>query len=80
MAGKIKKAFANTEIYSVYGLIEAGPRVSYLKPDEFQKLDGSLSLPLKNENGYLHICGRADDMIIKAGMNIYPKEQENVCR
>lgn len=132
-ARKIKKVFANTEIYSVYGLTEAGPRVSYLKPDEFHELDSSVGLPLKNvtikitdedntelppghrgaiwvkspslmkgyykddvltnrvlnqgwfntgdigykdENGYLYICGRADDMIIKAGMNIYPKEIE----
>lgn len=31
----------------------------------------------KDENGYLYILSRADDMIIKAGMNIYPKEVEN---
>ena len=31
----------------------------------------------KDENGYLYILGRADDMIIKAGMNIYPREIEN---
>lgn len=130
-AQKIKKTFANTDIYSVYGLTEAGPRVSYLKPDQFHALDGSVGLPLKNvsikitdenhtelppehkgvvwvkspslmkeyyrdealtsrvlhqgwlntgdvgyqdKNGYLYLCGRVDDMIIKAGMNIYPKE------
>ena len=28
--------------------------------------------------GYIHIKGRKDDMIIRAGMNIYPKEIENV--
>lgn len=29
-----------------------------------------------DENGFLFILSRADDMIIKAGMNIYPKEIE----
>ncbi len=31
----------------------------------------------KDKNGYLYILGRVDDMIIKAGMNIYPREIEN---
>jgi len=31
----------------------------------------------KNDNGFLYVVSRADDMIIKAGMNIYPKEIEN---
>lgn len=31
----------------------------------------------KDQNGYLYILSRADDMIIKGGMNIYPKEIEN---
>lgn len=31
----------------------------------------------KDSNGYLYILSRVDDMIIKAGMNIYPKEIEN---
>ncbi len=30
----------------------------------------------RNEDGYLFIKGRADDMIIRAGMNIYPQEIE----
>lgn len=134
-AQKIRRAFTETQIYSVYGLTEAGPRVSYLEPDKFDELEGSVGLPLKhveikvvNENsrevasgqrgivwvkssslmkgyykddaltnrvlnqgwlntgdigykdkkGYLYICGRADDMIIKAGMNIYPKEIESL--
>ena len=29
-----------------------------------------------DENGLLYILGRADDMIIRAGMNIYPQEIE----
>ncbi|MDP5274595.1 class I adenylate-forming enzyme family protein [Chengkuizengella axinellae] len=30
------------------------------------------------EDGYIYIFGRRDDMIIRAGMNIYPKEIEDV--
>ena len=33
-----------------------------------------------NKNGYLKILGRADDMIIRSGMNIYPQEIESVIR
>lgn len=32
----------------------------------------------KNANGFLYIVSRADDMIIKAGMNISPKEIEDI--
>lgn len=35
---------------------------------------------LVDNNGLLYIKGRADDMIIKAGMNIYPKEIENALK
>jgi acyl-CoA synthetase (AMP-forming)/AMP-acid ligase II/ABC-type nitrate/sulfonate/bicarbonate transport system permease component len=31
-----------------------------------------------DEDGYLYILGRADDMIITGGMNVYPSELENV--
>ncbi|MDY7037596.1 MAG: AMP-binding protein, partial [Thermodesulfobacteriota bacterium] len=31
-----------------------------------------------DEDGYLYILGRSDDMIISGGMNIYPSEVENV--
>jgi long-chain acyl-CoA synthetase len=31
-----------------------------------------------DNDGYLYILGRADDMIISGGMNIYPSEVENV--
>ena len=33
-------------------------------------------LALINQKGLLKIKGRADDLIIKAGMNIYPQEIE----
>lgn len=32
---------------------------------------------LIDKDGYIHIKGRKDDMIIRAGMNIYPREIEN---
>ncbi len=31
-----------------------------------------------DDNGYIYILGRADDMIITGGMNVYPSEIENV--
>jgi acyl-CoA synthetase (AMP-forming)/AMP-acid ligase II len=43
-------------------------------------IDGWLNtrdIAVKDDNGYLYLLSRADDMIIKAGMNIYPKEIEN---
>lgn len=134
---RIAKAFPKAEIYHVYGLTEACPRVSYLPPELFgqyadcvgvslrsvslkiikkdtnaaninevgvlwvkgnnimsgyynapQKTseilkDGWLctgDLALINEAGLLKIKGRNDDLIIKAGMNIYPQEIESALR
>ena len=37
-------------------------------------------LALMNEKGLLKIKGRADDLIIKAGMNIYPQEIESALK
>ncbi len=134
-AKKIRDAFPTANIYNVYGLTEAAPRVSYLPPIEFDCYPESVGYPLngveikivdkktgeellnnthgivfvsspclmkgyyrnpelsndtvrngwlntrdigyKDEDGRLYILSRADDMIIKAGMNIYPKEIEN---
>lgn len=132
-AQNIRKAFPNTNIYHVYGLTEAGPRVSYMPPEYFDKAPDCVGIPLpsvkteirdgsgnivpegergilwvKGENvmlgyycapeqtarvlregwlctgdvaeitkdGWLRIIGRNDDMIIRAGMNIYPQEIE----
>lgn len=135
IAKNIRDVFPNAVIYSIYGLTEASPRVSYLPPADFDKHPESVGIPIdgvkikiidaqtcidlptnsrgivmvsspslmkgyynnqsltqktivngwlnthdigyKDENGYLYILGRADDMIIKAGMNIYPREIEN---
>lgn len=135
IAKNVRSGFPNAEIYSIYGLTEASPRVSYLPPADFDMYSESVGIPIdgvkvkiidvqtggdlpansrglvmvsspslmkgyyndqsltqktivngwlnthdigyKDENGYLYILGRADDMIIKAGMNIYPREIEN---
>jgi len=128
-AANIRSAFADARIYSVYGLTEAAPRVSWLPPEHFDAYPESVGVPLNDTyvritdidsdgngkiqvkspsvmkgyyndaaatkralvdgwldtgdighmdgNGFLYIASRADDMIIKAGMNIYPKEIEN---
>lgn len=134
---RIAEAFPNADIYHVYGLTEASPRVSCLMPSLFKdhcdtvgmplnsvrlkviKQDGSVAdrneegiLWVKGENimvgyynspsqtekvirdgwlctgdiatigtnGMLHIKGRCDDLIIRAGINIYPQEIENALR
>lgn len=133
---ELRAAFPNTNIYHVYGLTEAGPRVSYMPPKHFADAPDCVGIPLssveikirnpKNHNkevengkegilwvrgenvmsgyyknpeltkqvlrrgwlctgdiaviderGWLKIKGRADDLIIRAGMNIYPREIED---
>ncbi len=134
---QISWAFPYIDIYHVYGLTEASPRVSYLPPYLFHsyadcvgipldsvtlkivKTDGAIAdigeegilwikgdnvmagyynspketeevlkdgwlctkdIALINEKGLLKIRGRSDDLIIRAGMNIYPVEIENELR
>ena len=133
VATEIANAFPNAKVYHVYGLTEAGPRVSYLPPNLFSEYPDCVGVPLKsveikiitrsgqvadkneigtlwvkganvmigyynnpqgtnkvlkngwlctgdmaliNDAGLLKIKGRCDDLIIKAGMNIYPQEIE----
>lgn len=122
-AAKIRSGFPTARIYHVYGLTEAGPRVSYLPPEEFDAHPNSVGIPLesveadvrdgellvrspammkgyyrnpelteqvlrdgwlhtgdmaaRDERGFFIIKGRRDDLIIRAGMNIYPQEIEN---
>lgn len=132
-AKDIRAALPNTNIYYVYGLTEASPRVSYLPPEHFDSHPGSAGYPLQSvklqvrdqhrkpvtqgtegvlwvkggnvmlgyynnptltkrvlvngwlctgdiakidTNGFLYLFGRSDNMIIRAGMNIYPQEIE----
>lgn len=134
---QISKAFDKADIYHVYGLTEACPRVSYLPPNLFVNNEDFVGIPLnsvsvkivkadgsvaqKNEegilwikggnvmqgyykapeqtlgvlkdgwlctgdiavidsNGLLKIKGRSDDLIIRAGMNIYPQEIESTLK
>lgn len=132
-AEKIRSVLPQTEIYHVYGLTEASPRVGYLPADLFDKYSESVGYPLfmtevrvvrssgeecqpyehglimvkspsimkgyyqnkklteavlqngwlktgdvgyKDDDDRLYILSRADDLIIKGGMNIYPQEIE----
>ncbi len=134
---QISNAFADADIYHVYGLTEASPRVSYLPPALFNGHEDYVGLPLNsvdvkiinsdgeiaqideegilwvkggnimrgyynapeqtakvlkqgwlctgdiasiNSNGLLKIKGRSDDLIIRAGMNIYPQEIESTLK
>ena len=137
IAMRIAKAFSSADIYHVYGLTEACPRVAFLPPNLFGKYPDCVGVPLKsvslkvvrkdgtmagigeigvlwvkggnvmagyynnpqktaeticdgwlctgdlalmNEAGLLKIIGRNDDLIIKAGMNIYPQEVESAVK
>ena len=46
VAQNIRNTFINSQIYHVYGLTEAGPRVSYLPPEEFDKCPAAVGYPL----------------------------------
>ena len=133
----IAKTFPNADIYHIYGLTEACPRVSYLPPSKFKEHADCVGVPLHSvslkilspdgfpvnaneigtlwvkgdnvmagyynnpektsevlkdgwlctgdlalftEEGLLKIIGRGDDLIIKAGMNIYPQEIESALK
>lgn len=44
----IAKSFENSQIYHIYGLTEASPRVCYLPPDLFVKYPDCVGVPLKS--------------------------------
>ena len=134
---RIADVFPDAEIYHVYGLTEACPRVSYLPPEKFREHPDCVGVPLSSvslkilsaeglhvdaeeigtlwikgdnvmagyynnaqrtaevikdgwlctgdlalitKDGLLKIKGRIDDLIIKAGMNIYPQEIESALK
>ena len=63
-AKAMRSAMPNIDIYSVYGLTEASPRVSALPPDQFDRYQLSVGFPLKSveakvENGELLIRGKS---------------------
>lgn len=126
VAAQMREAMPETAIYHVYGLTEAGPRVSFLPPEFFDAKPNAVGRPLscftyRIENGELLLRGgslmkgyyrhpkktahalaggwlhtgdaaemdadgdlvirsRLDDLIIRAGVNIYPQEIENRLR
>lgn len=45
-ARQIRQGFPGTDIYHVYGLTEAGPRVSWLPPRNFDQVPTSAGIPL----------------------------------
>ncbi|WP_448851820.1 AMP-binding protein [Corynebacterium sp. 335C] len=49
--------------------------------DSFRTVDGMFEigdLAKQDEDGYIYICGRSDDMIIKGGENVFPREVEEL--
>lgn len=48
VATKISKSFPNADIYNVYGLTEACPRVSWLPPEYFKTNPECVGIPLDN--------------------------------
>ncbi|MBV7294395.1 AMP-binding protein [Corynebacterium sp. TAE3-ERU12] len=49
--------------------------------DKYTTVDGMFEIgdtARMDENGYLYICGRSDDMIIKGGENVFPREVEEL--
>lgn len=122
-ANRLPSVLPDTELFNVYGLTEASPRISALLPEFFAQhptsvgkpiqgvdvklMDGSLwvrgfnvmqgyylnpeassektkdgwlytgDMAEMDADGFLYIKGRADDMMIRAGMNLYPQEIEN---
>ena len=46
VAGEMREAFPDAAFYHVYGLTEAGPRVSALPPEQFDRFSSSAGFPL----------------------------------
>lgn len=56
--------------------------IGYLnKRDKFRTVDGMFQigdLGRMDEDGFLYICGRSDDMVIKGGENVFPREVDEL--
>ena len=66
---RIAEAFPDAEIYHVYGLTEAGPRVSYLPPKEFKNYPDYVGIPLKSVSIKIigfdgNVCGKNEEGIL----------------
>lgn len=74
------------EAYDVGEICVKGPNIMlgyYKNPEATQRVlqKGMLytgDLGYKDEDGYLYVTGRKDNLIIKTGKNIYPEEIESV--
>ena len=71
-AKKIISAFPNSKKYSIYGLTEASPRVSYLPPELFLDNPTSVGIPLKsvrikivNDNGKECAFNETGELLVK---------------
>ena len=47
-AAKIRNKFKDANIYHVYGMTEASPRISYLPPDKFDEFPDCVGIPLES--------------------------------
>ena len=71
-------------IGTVYGMLMTNTEFTYQNDDEKRAsvardhLITSGDIGYLNEEGYLFLCDRANDMIISGGANIYPAEIESV--
>lgn len=81
----MEKAFSKCDVYHVYGLTEASPRVSYLPPSLFNQSPVLIGGPLKSvellivdDNGNPVKCGTVGELMVKSPGNMlgYYKQPE----
>lgn len=82
----VKIRIKDNKINEIDEIIVDGPNVMLGYYNELEKtkrtvIDGELytgDFGYIDEEGYLYVCGRKDNMMISAGKNIYPEEIEQV--